>query len=160
MLTPYEALSRPSTLCIYPEPILRPLAKVKSLAYLDRFWIKDYALQRGYDDAIVTSAEGFCLETSFANLFWRCGDCLFTPDSRLPFIVGITLGLVLQAAQQLGLSVTSVAAPWTAVPPSAQVYQCNCLSGIQPVAQVEECSYPRDEAFEKRLQAKYELLLT
>ena len=63
-LTPYEEQPAPAALCLYPEPVQRPLAKMKTLGYLDQLWIKEYAAQKGADDAIVTSQEGYWLETA------------------------------------------------------------------------------------------------
>ncbi|MCE5318130.1 MAG: aminotransferase class IV [Parachlamydia sp.] len=154
LLKPYVEEESLATLCLYPEPISRPLSHFKTLAYLDRLWVKEYALRNGFKDAIVTSPEGHWLECAFSNLFWRVGDRLFTPRLDQELFAGITLSLVLEAAQRLGLKVEQVQAKSKDIPVKAQVYQCNSLMGIRPIVCVESQNYPRDEEFERKLQAR------
>jgi 4-amino-4-deoxychorismate lyase len=158
LLTPFQELLGPSTLCLYPEPIQRPLAKLKTLAYLDRLFIKEYATQKNCDDAIVTTSRGYWLETAFSNLFWRLDDRLLTPHQEQPLLTGIALTLVRQAASSLGMRVEPVLAK--KVPREAQLYQCNSLSAIRPVISVEGQSYPRDPLFETQLKEQFERLVT
>lgn len=158
LLKPYQEEEAPSTLCLYPEPVARPLSRFKTLAYMDRLWIKEYALVNGFKDAIVASHEGHLLECAFSNLFWRHGERLFTPMISQNLFAGIALSTVLEAAKALSLKVDQVLSK--EIPLKAQVYQCNSLMGIHPVVRVEGNSYSRDEGFENKLKAAYRNLIT
>lgn len=153
VMNPYLEDAFPSTLCMYPEPISRPLSHFKTLAYMDRLWVKEYALRNGFKDAIVTSHEGHLLECAFSNLFWRQNNRLFTPRIDQELFAGIALSVVLEAAQGMGLKVEQVLAQ--EIPLKAQVFQCNSLMGIHPVERIEAKTYPRDEEFENKLKEAY-----
>lgn len=154
-LKPYLAQASPCRLTSYPHPICHPLAKVKSLSYLDRLWIADYALKHGFDDVLVRDHHGIVLETAFANLFWRVGENLFFPDSSLPLMQGVTLQVLLVAAGNVGLHLHPIQAKLQDIPPEAQLYLCNSLKGIVPVIAIDSKKINRDEAFENTLQEIY-----
>ncbi len=124
-LAPYQIIEAPVTLCIYPEPIERPLSKLKTLAYLDRLLVKEYARQQGADDAIVTTKEGYWLETAFSNLFWRHESKLYTPKLDQPLLAGIALQIVMEMSEVEQLLTKEV-------PKEAQLFVCNALIGSLP----------------------------
>ncbi len=140
---------------IYPEPIHKPTAKLKSLAYIDRLYVKQFACQHGYDDALVLSSEGFLLETAFANLFWMNGDELFVPHERLPFLSGIALENVVKIGMELGLKTHRVCQKPEDISGSNEVYVCNALIGIQPVSRIEDRLFSLKAQSWKKLQLDY-----
>ncbi len=141
-LHPYTPPSVSSyRLCVYPEPVVRPTARLKSLSYLDRHWIKDYAHKRGYDDAVVMDAAGYVLETAFANIYWKAGNELFVPDLELPLLYGVALQVVMQDAQANGETIHQVRRRLHEIPKTAQIYVCNSLCGSISVSEViSSCS--------------------
>lgn len=144
-------------LCLYPSPIEHPLAGIKTLAYLDRFWIRSYALQRGYDDCVVRDAEGNILESSFANLFWIRENELYYPKKSLPYLHGVTLSRITQAAKKCGLKVTGCKAKPQHLRGSS-VYLSNSLIGFLPVSQIEKNPFPDFPAIEMKLKKEFRLI--
>lgn len=120
------------TLGVYPHPLERPLSIVKSLAYLDRLLIRQYAHEGGWDDAIVTSSKGYYLETAFANIFWLDCDTFYTPDPSMPLLKGVFLSALERSAVALGLRVKYV--QWGAErAKKLSLFCCNSIWGIIPV---------------------------
>lgn len=158
-IRPYLENKTEYRLTIYPEPILRPSARIKSLAYLDRLYLADYAKKNGYDDILTTDHKGVLLEASFSNICWRVGPDLFSPESSLPFLQGINLQLVMIAAKNLGMSIISSKMSLKDLPGNAQFYICNSLKGIKPVTEVNGKYFERDLDWELQLQQELERLI-
>lgn len=156
-LKPYQLEEKQEyRLTLYPHPICRPSASLKSLAYLDRLWVAHYASQKNVDDALVTDSNGFVLETAFSNIFWRMGNQLITPDFRLPLLPGIALKMVrLAAERELEIPMYNVYLPLEAIPSEAQIYLCNSLKGIVPVVAIDGKTFSRDLSWEARLINAY-----
>ncbi len=148
-LSPYEGIfCRPVKLCAYPFCVASSLAKIKSLAYLERLYIKEYAHSRGVDEALVFTPEGVPLETAFANVFWKDAAGVYFPHPSLPYYEGVVLDKVKQLASQAGYKVHEERQkPFLE---EACVYICNAMTGVCPVEQMEGKHLPcRDGDFEK-----------
>lgn len=159
ILEPYlEEKKAVCSLKTYPEPIVTPLSRVKSLACAARFRVVEDAKRHGCDDSLVLSPEGYITETAFANFFWREGNCLKTPSSALPLLWGVTLQFVEKAAKQLNLDWQEVKRRPAEIPKDAQLFVCNSLKGILPVISYDYTPFARDHAFEKQLQDEYDKL--
>jgi 4-amino-4-deoxychorismate lyase len=149
-LKPYEGFASPCRLTWYPYPICHPFGQVKSLAFIERLQITHYANDKGFDDALVRDPHGIILETSVANIFWKVGEEIFYPDFALPLYQGITLGVLLERMEEMGLK--SVPVKETEIPDEAQLYLCNSLRGVIPVIAVDGKVYRRNESFEKKIE--------
>lgn len=146
----------PCRLSLYPDPIVRPLAFLKSLAYLDRLWVNHYAHSKDYDDAIVCNCEGYLLETAFSNLFWMDETHLYVPDSTLPYLQGILLN---QLIDHLEFKVMPVKAGLEDIPFGAAVYICNSLAHVRPVIEIDRRLFQRQARLEGCLQKAIEKAL-
>jgi 4-amino-4-deoxychorismate lyase len=153
-MAPYEGgYAQPVRLGIYPFPVASSLAKVKSLAYLERLRIKDYAIAQGVEDALVFSSEKAPLETAFANIFWKDDHGLHFPHPTLPFYEGVIFEKVVQWAQEEGYPVHYELSENSLK--GSQVYICNSMIGLCPVEEIGgQKVAPRDIAFEHLLGAK------
>lgn len=130
-LHPYiPSSSKEIKLTVILQEVSGLLSSIKSLAYLERLWIKQKALDNGFDDAIVISPEGFILETAFSNLFWTVDNHFYYPDPSLPYQCGVTLSLALKKAEKQGILIHPVKAKIEDIPSDASVYICNSMMGI------------------------------
>lgn len=160
ILKPYELnQEKPIKLTLFPQPISYPVSQVKSLSYLDRLWIKEFARKQAFDDACTLSAEGFLLETAFSNIFWRRGDRLSVPDPSLSLMHGATIRFAAKAAGHLGMSVEYAKEQVGNIPTDAQMYICNSLQGIQAVSSIDHYIFKRDFGFESSFQNKFRELI-
>ncbi|HEV8052660.1 MAG TPA: aminotransferase class IV, partial [Parachlamydiaceae bacterium] len=149
---PYAENLSPCRLTVYPHPYANSFGRIKSLAYLDRLRIADYALKQGFDDAVVQDHEGLILETSIANLFWKAGQEVYFPDSTLPLYQGITLQILLEIMGKMGLKTLPVKARIADISEGSQIFLCNSLKGIVPITSIESREFKRDLAFESNLR--------
>ncbi len=157
MLQKKDPPSSPFRLTVYPEGIQHPLSRIKTLCYLERFFLLSYAKERGFDDCVTLNPEGYVLEASFANLFWMKGRTLFYPARSLPYLFGISLSHILQAAQGAPLSVEECLAKPGDLRGSS-LYLCNCIQGFQPVRQLEGVSLAESSPHEEKLKSFFEAL--
>ncbi len=76
--------------CIYPYPVVSPLARIKSLSYMDRLFLKNYAEKKGYNDCFSVNEKNDLLEGCFSNFFFIKDQTLFFPSPILPYFRGYT----------------------------------------------------------------------
>ena len=124
-------------ICIYPEIVSTPISKVKTLNYLNRFIIKRFAVERGFDDALVLGPENRILEASFSNIFWVEKSTVFLPHSSLPYFRGTTLERTLINLSNSGYKICEGFFEVKDIPSCAYVYLCNSLKNVSCVNQVE-----------------------
>lgn len=150
-LYPYlEDSSKSCKLCLFPHPFDKPLAHVKSLSYLEYLYVRNYANQQGFDDAITQTGEKILLETSNSNLFWidEEGKC-WIPDQQLPYLKGVFLQALIP---HLSSPVHFVKSTIDQIPLSASVYICNSLTHIRSVLSIGSLFFPRNQEWEKTLK--------
>lgn len=143
--------STPYKLSLFPFPVISPTAKVKSLAYLDRLWIKDFALKNGSQDALTTMFDGTILETAFSNIFWIGKGVLYTPSLDLPLLRGTYLSSIIEGAQKLKCRIVELREVLENIALDSHVFVCNSLMGIQPVDYIDQTEYNRDNMLEESL---------
>ncbi len=119
-IKPYIPNSTSLKVCRYPFPITSPLSGLKTLSYLERMRIKQYAIDRRFDDAITCSVDGFVLEAAFSNVYWKEGDLYYTPDSTLPLLQGTCIAS-LPEVQQAKITFEQLME-------KKEIYLCNAMS--------------------------------
>lgn len=79
------------------------LGGVKSLSYAVNLASLRWAAQRGADDLLWVSTDGYALEAPTSSLVWLAGGTLWTvPPAETGILPGITAGWLLDHAEQLG----------------------------------------------------------
>jgi len=150
-----EISNQAQCLTLFPDPIHHPSAQIKSLSYLDRLFVKGYAREKGYDDAVVTGSNRELLETSFSNLFWCAGNDVFAPDPKLPLLSGVTIRVVQEAIDKLGMKWRFVCQPLEEVHENAHFFLCNSLQEIRSISQVGSRFFKVDLNLARRLKKTY-----
>jgi 4-amino-4-deoxychorismate lyase len=139
----------PCRLSLFPDCIHKPTAKLKTLAYLDRLFIYDYAQLKGYDDAVVCNHEGYLLETAFANIFWIDDQSIFFPDPGLGYLDGILLNQILK---NIDLPIQFFKGGIEDIPHGSSVYTSNSLTHVRPVIEIDHRYFPRHVNRENQLK--------
>jgi branched-chain amino acid aminotransferase len=80
--------------------------RIKSLNYLNNILAKIEANQAGCEEAVMLNAEGFVAECSGDNLFIVKKGALLTPPLSAGALYGITRGVVMELAEEEGLTVS------------------------------------------------------
>lgn len=128
----------PLRLVLYPYPHAESFYRLKTLSYLCRLQVKQFAKDAGADDALVLSPEGYILEAAFSNIYWIAGKSLFTPEESLPLLYGIALQKRVEAAKIEGYSICRGKYRLEEIPSDAKVYLCNAIAGESSVAAIDQ----------------------
>lgn len=139
----------PCRLCVYPRVIETSLSSIKSLAYLERLMIANYAAEQDCEEALVLSSNRQPLETSFSNLIWFYQDCLWFPHPNLSYFSGIFLNAVIK---KLPYKHCFFESSLEDIPARAHLYLCNTLHHLRPVIEIQGKQWERNEELESKLK--------
>lgn len=112
------------------------LPDVKSCSALAHVLAGREAKRLGVDELLRTW-RGTLTEGVAANVFWVTGGALRTPSTSLPLYPGVTRGVVLETARDVGFGVEEGEFPARAVGDAEAVFLTNATRGIEPVAELD-----------------------
>ncbi len=116
-----------------------PLARVKSLNYLDNVLARREAKARRVDDAQLLNTAGGLACASAANLFLLVDDALITPSVTSGALPGTVRGLIAaELAPRIGLEVVERAVGPEELRAADEAFLTNALMGIVPLTEVED----------------------
>ncbi|HRD54897.1 MAG TPA: aminotransferase class IV [Parachlamydiaceae bacterium] len=139
-------------LTCFPMPIVKPTGRLKTLSYLDRLWISEYAAHQGFDDALLSSLDGHVTESSFSNIFWYTDGAFFVPDPSLELLMGITLSHLITVLKRLGYKIHFVKEKLKNISSHSKLFICNAIKGVVPVVEIDGKLFDRDPEIEKVLK--------
>ncbi len=154
-LNSYEPPQKALHLGIYPEPVVSPLSRLKSLAYLERLWLKQWALSQGYDDVVLTSADRFVTEASTSALFWLVDETFYYPDETLPRLPSIALEVFCEVAKGIGMQVAKICCRVEEIPSDAALFICTALMPLCPIASCGSAVFSVDWESAEQLRRAY-----
>lgn len=157
--TQISSAARPLKLGMFFQPLAAPVSTLKTLSYLDRLLVKSQAIKQGWDDCITQTEQGVILETSSCNVFWKSHNMIFTPDSSLPLLQGISLRICLEAFRQMGLTIVPCKSRLEDLSCQNQFFVCNSVMGPHPVACVDQNFFSTDPQFLIRLREQYQKIM-
>ncbi|MGH7659636.1 MAG: branched-chain amino acid transaminase [Vulcanimicrobiaceae bacterium] len=114
-------------------------AKVTGI-YINSALAKSEALQNGFDEAILLSADGHVSEGSAENIFIVRDDELITPDPSQNILEGITRRCVMTIARDLGISVVERAIDRSELYTASEVFFTGSAAGVMPVESIDRRS--------------------
>ncbi|HIE44271.1 MAG TPA: hypothetical protein EYP78_05710, partial [Candidatus Omnitrophica bacterium] len=109
----------------------------KTISFLPHILAKREALQRGADDAICLSTEGFVLEGSMSNIFMVKEDTLLTPPVGSGLLPGITRGKILEIAPSVGLKITEKLVNVDFLKSANELFLTSSLMEVMPIVKVD-----------------------
>ena len=113
------------------------LGGVKSTSYALNMVAVDEAKRRGADDAVFVGAERVVLECPTANIWWRRGRTLLTPGLALGILAGVTRGVVLELAPELGYDVREGSFELGEVSAADEAFTTSSVREVMPVAALD-----------------------
>lgn len=139
-----------------------PLARVKSLNYLDNLLAREEARGAGADEALFLNTRGLLADGSASNLFLIRDSQLLTPpvaDGALP---GITRGAVLELAEAAGINVRELSLTEDDLRHADEGFLTNAVGGVMPLVSVDGSNVGAGSPGEVacRLRALYEAAAT
>lgn len=140
----YVAWREPGiSLTVSPVPLARSplLAGIKHLNRLEQVLIRAYLEQTDADEALVLDTAGQLVECCAANLFWRIGREVYTPDLSQSGVDGIMRQRIITCLAAHNRSVNIVAQPLSVLTDADEIIVCNALMPVLPVNRVGEQAY-------------------
>ncbi|MBM7454717.1 4-amino-4-deoxychorismate lyase [Oceanisphaera litoralis] len=129
------------------------LAGLKTVNRLEQVMLKAELEQNGWPEAVVLDAEGWVMEAVTANLFWRQGERIYTPDLSTGGVCGT---LRAWCVDHLGERLTATHAGLSRLLAADEVWLTNALMGVVPVTAIGERVVNSDFMMTRELQQAYE----
>lgn len=121
-----------------------PISRIKSLAYLDAILALREAGERGARDALMLNGAGNVACTTQSNVFAIRGNELITPPVEDGVLEGVTRGLVLAMAGQMGLSAAVRSLSLEDLKSADGVFLTNSSRFIRPVSRIDAAIFSYD----------------
>ncbi|MEQ5178623.1 aminodeoxychorismate lyase [Proteus genomosp. 6] len=133
------------------------LAGIKHLNRLEQVLIKYHLEKTEFDDVLVCDHEGYLVEANAANLFWRKGNRLFTPNLTNSGVNGIMRQSIFQLAQKNHWEIDIVREKPETLYQADEIWLTNALMPVIPVSQItfsdDKCyQYPSRDYYHVVLQ--------
>jgi 4-amino-4-deoxychorismate lyase len=129
------------------------LAGLKTLNRLEQVLLKAELERRGWPEGVVLDAGGRVREAVTANLFWRLGARIFTPDLSSGGVCGT---LRAWCREHLGARLTLVDEELPSLLAADEIWLTNALMGVVPVTALGEHWTTSSFTVARELQQAYE----
>ncbi|MEH0876273.1 aminodeoxychorismate lyase [Pectobacterium cacticida] len=117
------------------------LAGIKHLNRLEQVLIRAHLDQTSADDALVLDTDGALVECSSANLFWRKGKQVYTPDLSQSGVNGVARQHIIASLADSDFELQIVSEPLSALAEAEEVLICNALMPVVAVNQAHVWRY-------------------
>jgi branched-chain amino acid aminotransferase len=106
-------------------------------SYVNAALASDDARRKGFDEALMLTADGHLAEASSCNVFLVAGDEIITTEASDDILVGITRGVVLTLARELGYAVRESRVDRSQLLASDEVFLVGTGVQVAPVSEVD-----------------------
>lgn len=117
------------------------LAGMKHLNRLEQVLLRQELSTTSFPEAIVMDLDDWVIEGTMSNVFLVKDGKLRSPDLNKAGVAGIIRGRILESAETLGLSREVGGLSLDDVLDADEVFFCNSIAGIWPVARINQRSY-------------------
>ncbi|HFK7184470.1 TPA: aminodeoxychorismate lyase [Serratia odorifera] len=130
-------------LALSPVPLARSplLAGLKHLNRLEQVLIRAHLDQTDADEALVLDTAGLLVECCAANLFWRKGKAVYTPDLGQAGVAGLMRRRVMALLAGSEYALYCVSEPLTTLADADEVLVSNALMPLLPVNMAHQWHY-------------------
>ncbi|WP_237385177.1 aminodeoxychorismate lyase [Xenorhabdus sp. Sc-CR9] len=113
------------------------LAGIKHLNRLEQVLIKQFIDKSTSDEALVLDSDGLLVECCAANIFWRKGKNVYTPDLNQCGVEGIMRQKIIELLTESDYTLSCVIRYPEALAYADEVIICNSLMPVIPVTQIQ-----------------------
>ncbi|PHM63708.1 aminodeoxychorismate lyase [Xenorhabdus ishibashii] len=145
------------TLSPIPMGINPYLAGIKHLNRLEQVLIKRFIEQSGADEALVLDSDGLLVECATANIFWRKGKNVYTPDLSQCGVEGIMRQKIIELLAKSDYNLSCVMRYPEALAYADEVIICNSLMPVVPVNRIQ--AHKNQPEWKYQSRELYEYLL-
>lgn len=126
----------------------------KTTNYFENIYTKDYAVKRGFDDAIFLNTEGEILECSMCNIFFIKDNKIYTPKDELPILNGIMKKRIEDICVELNIELIKSEICIDEIKDFEFSFVTNSLMGAMKVQSIENIKYNNDNILFKKILSK------
>lgn len=126
-------------------------AGIKHLNRLEQVLIRAHLDQTDADEALVLDTEGWVVECCAANLFWRHGTQIYTPDLSESGVDGIMRRSLMAQLAAAGQACQVIKSEPAQLLDADEVVICNALMPVLPVRQIEASHFTERSLFNQLL---------
>lgn len=128
-------VGQPARLCEaeLPRNQFSPLARLKSLNYLENILAARRAAETGADDALIRNLDGNAVSSTIANLFAIIDGRFVTPPCADGCLDGVMRGVVLEEAKALGFEISETSLTLPVLDQAEALFLTNSVRLIRPV---------------------------
>jgi len=120
--------------------------KLSNMLHYRNAWRE--ARGKGADDAILLTQDGFLAETSIANIFWKIGNTIYTPDQSCDILPGVMRNSLIDLLAGINeLNVEEGRFKPDDLKTAETVWVTNSIREIQFVNSVNDLNYDTDSEF-------------
>ncbi len=123
-------------------PGTHPAMAKASGNYLNSQLVVQEAQRHGYSEGLVLDVQGFLSEASGANVFLVKDGRLSTPTLGSSILAGITRGMAIELARELGLEVHEERIPRESVFFADEMFLCGTAAEITPIRTIDGRALP------------------
>lgn len=109
---------------------------------LEQVVLKGEMDQAGYKDGVCLDLNHNVVETTMANLFWRKGQTLYTPNLTQAGVAGVARRVIVEQAPDLGLNLISGEFKLNHLADADEVFISNAIMEAAPVIELGGQSFP------------------
>lgn len=114
------------------------------------------AADKGADDALMQTTEGWVSETTIANVFWIEENKVFTPSEECDLLPGITRNIVIDMVNKNSqLKIQEGRYPLERLYSAGAVAICNSVREVLPVSQINTHKFDTDHPILNQLRQDY-----
>ncbi|MDC9597863.1 aminodeoxychorismate lyase [Xenorhabdus anantnagensis] len=148
-----------ASLVLSPIPMgINPyLAGIKHLNRLEQVLIKQFIEQSKADEALVLDSDGLLIECCTANIFWRKGKSVYTPDISQCGVEGVMRQKIIELLAESDYNLLCVMRYPEALAHADEVLICNSLMPVVPVDQIQ--AHENQPAWKYQSRELHEYLL-
>ena len=106
-------------------------------SYVNAALASDDARRKGFDEALMLTGDGHLAEASSCNVFLVAGNQVLTTESTDDILVGITRGVVLELAREMGMNVHESRVDRSQLLAADEVFLVGTGVQVAPVTEVD-----------------------
>ncbi|WP_096619930.1 aminodeoxychorismate lyase [Candidatus Enterovibrio altilux] len=125
---------------------ISPFAGLKHLNRLEQVMLKHEVDASNAEDGIACDMNGYMIETSASNLFWRKQNTLYTPNLQYAGVKGTMRAQVMEIAHDFGYSVVEITSASDVLWDADEIFITNAIMGLIPVNRIENTPYSAFDA--------------
>jgi branched-subunit amino acid aminotransferase/4-amino-4-deoxychorismate lyase len=125
--------------------------KLSNMLHYRQAWRE--ARSAGYDDALMLTTGGFIAESAIANILWRTGDTIYTPDESCDILPGVMRSAVMRVISGIKkLEVSTGRFSPEKLMDADEVWLTNSVMEVHPVYSVDDTVFKPEQPVLKQIR--------